>query len=259
VFLPHARTIDADGVPVRVVPPLEREAEGVYVHVHGGGWTLGQADIYDVGLAATAEATGLVVASIDYRLAPEHPYPAAPDDCERAVLCLLENAAALPAPARFAIGGESAGAHLAVVTLLRLRDRHGSTGAFARANLVFGVFDLTHTPSSRQWGDENLVLSTPLMRWFVDNFLPGMDDDARREPDVSPLYARLHDLPPALFTVGTRDLLLDDSLFMHARWRAAGNDARLLVYEEAAHGFTSFPLAVAREANDAMHAFLRGE
>lgn len=257
VQLPHARTIDAGGIAVRVVPPAGERA-GVYLHVHGGGWTLGAADLYDVGLSALADATGLVVASVDYRLAPEHPYPAAPDDCERVALWLLERGAEeLDAPARFTIGGESAGAHLSVVTLLRLRDRHCVTGAFAAANLVFGVFDLTHTPSSRLWGDRDLILSTPLMRWFVDNFVPELDAEARRDPDVSPLYAPLHDLPPALFSVGTQDPLLDDTLFMHARWRAAGNDAQLRVYEEAAHGFNAFPLAVSREANAAQQAFLR--
>ncbi len=253
VYLPYARTLDADGVPVRAIAPQAAEATGVYLHLHGGGWTLGAADLQDRALAALADATGLVAVSVEYRLAPEHPYPAAPDDCERAALWLLDRGAReLGAPARFAIGGESSGAHLAVLTLLRLRNRC----AFAAANLVYGVYDVTHTPSSRLWGDRRLVLSTPLMRWFGDNFLPGMPDEARRAPGVSPLYADLRDLPPALFTVGSRDPLLDDSLFMHARWRAAGNEAELRVYEDAAHAFNAFPLAVAREADEAQHRFL---
>jgi acetyl esterase/lipase len=232
----------------------EGAATGVYLHVHGGGWTFGAADLQDERLWGIARDTGLVAVSVDYRLAPEHPYPAAPDDCEDAALWLLDGGAEqLGAPARFTIGGESAGAHLSVVTLLRLRDRQ----AFAAANLVYGVFDLTHSPSSRRWGTRNLGLSTPQMRWFVDNFLPGMDAEARRAPDVSPLYADLRDLPPALFTVGTQDPLLDDTLFMHARWSAAGNEAVLRVYEEAAHGFNAYPIAIADRSLAEQRRFLR--
>ena len=81
-------------------------------------------------------------------------------------------------------------------------------------------------------------------------------DQDRRDPDVSPLYADLRGLPPALFTVGTRDALLDDSLFMHARWRAAGNRAELAVHPGGAHGFTLFPFALAEAANSRIEAFL---
>ncbi len=159
-------------------------------------------------------------------------------------------------PARLAIGGESAGAHLSVLTLLRLRDLHGVTGAFAAANLVYGCFDLSQTPSVRGWGDRNLVLSRPIMDWFGDLFLPGTTLEERRDPAVSPLYADLASLPPALFSVGELDPLLDDSLFMHARWRAAGNDAELQVWPEGAHAFNAFPLALARQALAAQYDFL---
>ena len=125
--------------------------------------------------------------------------------------------------------------NLAAVTLLRLRDRHGITGAFAAANLLYGVFDLAMTPSLRSWGERALVLSRPIMEHFFTMFLPGMDDEARRAPDISPLYADLHDMPPALFTVGTQDPLLDDTLFMEARWRAAGARTELAVLPEAVH------------------------
>ena len=101
------------------------------------------------------------------------------------------------------IGGDSAGGHLSAVTLLRLRDRHAITGAFAAANLIYGAFDLSMTPSQRLWGERNLILSTPILHYFGDMFLPGMGDEARRDPDISPLYADLRDMPPALFTVGT--------------------------------------------------------
>ena len=95
------------------------------------------------------------------------------------------------------------------------------------------------------------------MGWFARSYLPGFDTDAMRAPDVSPLYADLRDMPPALFTVGTADALLDDTLFMAARWEAAGNETDLRVYAEGCHGFTAFPAAVAQLANAAQLAFLR--
>jgi acetyl esterase/lipase len=262
VFHPLARDRVVPGrtgdIRVRIIPPpAGRAATGVYLHLHGGGWALGASDQQDLALATLAEATGLIAVSVDYRLAPEHPHPAGADDCEDAARWLLTRGAAeLDAPPRFCIGGESAGAHLAALTLLRLRDQHGIRGAFRAANLVFGAYDLSMTPSGRRWGDRYLVLSGPIMRFFIDGLLPGIDPEARRAPHLSPLYADLRDLPPALFTVGTLDPLFDDSLFMEARWRASGNAAELRVWPEAVHAFTAFPLAIARAANDAQHAFL---
>jgi acetyl esterase len=154
------------------------------------------------------------------------------------------------------IGGESAGAHLSVLTLLRLRDRHRIRGAFTGAGLVYGCYDLSMTPSQRHWGDRYLVLSGPIIRWFVGQFLPGADAEALTSPEVSPLYADLTGLPPAQFIVGTLDPLLDDSLFMAARWAAAGNDCRLLVYPGGVHGFTLFPIQVAEQANRAQADFV---
>ena len=260
VYLPQARDLVIPGrggdVRLRVLAPAG-EAKGVYLHIHGGGWVLGEADLQDPALWEVVEATGLCAVSVGYRLAPENPYPAAPDDCEDAARWLVERGAAeLGVPARFTIGGESAGAHLAAVTLLRLRDRHGIVGAFRAANLVYGAYDMAQTPSARRWGDRNLILSDAIIRYFGDCFLPGLDLEARRAPDISPIYADLRDLPPALFTVGTLDPLLDDSLFMDARWRAAGGRTELRVWPEAIHGFNAFPLAMARAANTAQTKFL---
>jgi acetyl esterase/lipase len=84
-----------------------------------------------------------------------------------------------------------------------------------------------------------------------------MDDEAKRDPDVSPLYADLRDMPPALFTVGTQDPLLDDSLFMHARWGASGARAKLRTWPEAIHGFNAFPLRVTAAARAEQYGFLR--
>jgi acetyl esterase len=263
VFLPQARSLTIPGrsgeIRLRVVAP-EEQAAGVYFHIHGGGWVLGRCDEYDERLWAMAAATGLCAVSVDYRLSPEHPYPAAPDDCEDAALWLLERGLEeLGAPRRVVIGGESAGAHLAVVTLLRLRDRHGIRDAFRAANLVFGVYDLTMTPSQRLWGARNLVLTTPIMEWFGRQFVGDRDGEELRDPDISPLYADLSGLPPALFTVGDLDPLIDDTLFMEARWRLAGNDTELRIWPECIHGFTAFPLALAHAATEEMYDFARAK
>ena len=238
VFLDDAAWVDANGVRLRVVRP-PGAARGVYLHIHGGGWTLGAADHQDPLLWELAEATGLAVASVEYRLAPEHPYPAALEDCVTAARQLGR----MPGP--YAIGGESAGAHLAVLTMLRVP-------IFAAANLTYGAYDLSGTPSRRLY-DDALVLTDAGMEWFTQNFLPGLGDEQRRAPEISPLYADLDGVPPALFTVGTSDPLLDDSRFMAARWPA---DAELRVYDAGCHGFNVFPIAIARDANAAMAAFL---
>ena len=251
------RTIDGPQGPIelRIVSP--ESPAGVFLHFHGGGWALGAPDEQDLLLEALSNVANVAAVSVGYRLAPENPFPAGPDDCECAAQWLVEHAPDEFGTSKLLIGGESAGAHLAAITLLRLRDRHGIVGAFAGANLVFGVHDVAMTPSARSWGTRNLVINTPTMAWFADMFTPGMTDEERRSPEISPLYARLHDMPPALFTVGALDPLLDDSLFMAARWRAAGNDATLLVFPESIHGFLRFPTAMAGAALRAIFDFVR--
>jgi acetyl esterase/lipase len=253
--------IEIDGprgeVPLRIIAP-EGEANGTFLHLHGGGWTLGESDGQDLRLQRLARETGLTVVSVDYRLAPENPYPAGPDDCEAAALWLIgeEGQAELGTAGPRGIGGDSAGGQLAAATLLRLRDRHGITGAFGAAVLQYGCFDLSMTPSQRLWGERNLVLSGPIMAWFGDQFLPAHDREARRDPDISPLFADLRDMPPAIFTIGTEDPLLDDTLFMEARWRHAGHPTELRIWPEAPHGFVSLPMSVADVALAAEHEFL---
>ncbi|MGH8875484.1 MAG: alpha/beta hydrolase, partial [Acidimicrobiia bacterium] len=141
---------------------LPQSPRGVYLHIHGGGWVLGAAHHQDLRLEALADRCRVAVMSVEYRLAPEHPYPAGPDDCEAAAAWLAEHAPGEFGTDLLLIGGESAGAHLAVVTLLRMRDRYQFTG-FLGANLVYGAYDLRLTPSARAWGGRNLVLSTPIM------------------------------------------------------------------------------------------------
>ena len=184
------------------------------------------------------------------RSPPRHPFPAGPDDCEDAAVWLLENGPQRFGTDRYVVGGASAGAHLAVTTLLRLRSRRGTTAPIRAANLVYGVYDLGMTPSQRLWGDDQLVLSTPTMAWFYDAFLPGTTEEERRDPSISPLYADLHGMPPARFVVGTMDPLLDDTLFMEARWRIAGAPTVLEVAPGGVHGFTRHPLTIAQVARD---------
>jgi acetyl esterase/lipase len=265
VFLDEARALSIDGpggrLGLRVIaPPSGREPTGAFLHIHGGGWTLGESDMQDARLKRLAVDTGLVVVSVGYRLAPENPYPAGPDDCEAAAVWLAssEGRAAVGAGGGpLAIGGDSAGAQLAAVTLLRLRDRHGLAGAFGAAVLQYGGFDLSMTPSQRLWGERNLVLSTPIITWFADQFLPGVDPERRRDPDISPLFADLSEMPPAIFTVGTADALLDDTLFMEARWRMAGARTELRLWTEAPHGFLGLPMTVTDVALAAEHDWLR--
>jgi acetyl esterase len=256
VFSARARTItitgkDGNEIPLRVIaPPNPR---GIYFHIHGGGWVLGGADMQDPMLERIADNTGQAVVSVEYRLAPEHPYPAGPDDCEAAAAWLVQNGKKEFGTDALTIGGESAGGHLSAVTVLRMRDRYGYTG-FRGANLVYGAFDMSLTPSQRQFGDTRLILRTIDIQQFANAFLPTITD--RRVPDISPLYADLKGLCPALFSVGTKDALLDDTLFMHARWIAACNDAELAIYPGGAHGFTLFPNDLSRAATAKMDAFL---
>jgi acetyl esterase/lipase len=182
-----------------------RRHRGFDLHLHGGGWVLGGADMQDPMLERIADNTGQVVVGVAYRLAPEHPYPAGPDDCEAAAAWLVQNGKKEFGTDALTIGGESAGGHLTAVTILRMRDRHGYTG-FRGANIVYGAFDLSMTPSQRQFGNTRLVLRTIDMQQFYNAFLPTIID--RRVPDISPLYAALKGLCPALFSVGTKDALV---------------------------------------------------
>lgn len=251
----RARWMEIDGpagkLKLRVVAP--EKSRGAYLHLHGGGHVLGAADQQDRLLEHIADSTQLTAISVEYRLAPEHPYPAGPDDCEAAALWVADHL--VDFGTKLAIGGESAGAHLSALTIQRLRDKHGRT-PFHAANLVFGVFDLGLTPSARAFGDERLVLRTIDIEKFGEAFLPGLNAEQKRAPHLSPLYADLRGLCPALFTVGTRDALLDDSLFMHARWVAAGNRGELEIYPGACHGFVAFPCPQTFQSLQQQAAFL---
>ena len=238
-------------VPVRAFIPRD-EINGVYFHIHGGGWILGGAHHRDPVLVEILEECGAAIISVDYRLAPEYPYPAAQDDCEAVASWIMNNSKDELGTDKIVIGGESAGAHLAVETMLRMRDKHRFT-EFSGANLLYGIYDLSMTPSQLLWGERNLMLNTPIIRWFIDHYVPL---EKRRDPDVSPLYASLHDLSPALFSVGTLDPLLDDTLFMHSRWFASGNVSSLNVYQGATHGFEVQPTQLAQMVRGKVRRFI---
>jgi acetyl esterase/lipase len=229
VRLPQGQDRVANGVPVRVFTP--EHVDGVYLHIHGGGWSFGSADGQDERLWRLARETRLAVVSVGYRLAPEHPFPAAPDDCEAAARWVL---AEYGSPVL--IGGESAGAHLCVLTLLRL------PGVFRAANLVFGAYDLSKPRTDRLKRTYELVT-------------PGMTDEQRQAPEISPLFADLTGVPRARIVVGTEDPLLDDSLRLAERWPAP---VELHVVAGAPHGFTLYPLTITERELRREREFLAG-
>lgn len=242
----------AGEIELRCFQPRSGTPRASMLHIHGGAWFMGAADMMDAAHVRQADALDAAVATVEYRLAPEHPYPAGPDDCEAAAAWLAKHARSELGAELALIGGESAGSHLAAVTLLRMRDRHGFR--FAGANLVYGLYDLSGVPSHDAFNGRGLILEGPGIRAFTEMFVP--DRSKWRDPDVSPLYADLAGLGPALFTVGTLDPLLDHTLFMHARWLAAGNPAEIQIFPGAPHGFDGFPAPEGPRAHDGMDAFL---
>ncbi len=244
----------AGDIPVRVFLP--EEPAGAYLHIHGGGWVLGSERAQDPMLRGIAAGAGLAVVSVGYRLAPEQPYPAGLDDCVAASRWLAANAASLGVsdPAALAIGGESAGANLAAAVLLRRRDEMDEP-PYRAAVLTYGVFSAVYDlPSMKAMWDRNLVLSGPIMEYFSRCYANGRD---LRHPYISPLYADLKGMPPAIFSVGTLDHLYSDTLLMAQAWKAAGNECAVHEYQDGPHGFNVFPIPAARESHDRIIAFLR--
>jgi acetyl esterase len=231
-------------VPVRIIAPESGTARGVYLDIHGGGFYMGLAARGDAHNRSLAHALGIAVVSVDYRLAPEHPWPAAPDDCETAALWLLEESETRFGTTRLAIGGVSAGATLAMATLLRLRDR-GVADPFVGAALQFGTYDMSgQTPAGRLLDGE----------FFIQAYAGHVAD--RTNPDISPVYGDLRGLPPAVFVVGSLDILLEDNLVMAAWLSAAGVEVDVRVYPESPHGFTLHPTAMASAALEGIESWL---
>jgi acetyl esterase/lipase len=233
---PDGVSIELATIRLRIFMPTSTKVKGVYLDIPGGGFCLGSTAAGDTRNAALAESLGIAVVSVDYRLAPENPWPAAPDDCEAAALWVIDHAEVRFGTTRLAIGGSSAGATLAMTTLLRLRDK-GHADVFAGAVLQFGTYDLSgQTAAGRLIADE----------YFLSAYVGHVAD--RTVPDVSPIFGDLRDLPPTLLIVGALDVLLEDNLVMAARLSAAGGEVDLGVYPESPHGFSGHPTGMARAA-----------
>jgi acetyl esterase/lipase len=261
VLDPRGVDQDVAGVPCRVFrPEAGTPVNGVYLDFHGGGMMIGEPGLDDTRNVVYMEQLGVAVVSVDYRLAPEHPWPAGSDDSLAVAAWLIENAESEFGASRLFIGGESAGGYYSAMTLLRVRDELGpeAIARFAAANLIFGAYDISRTPSQRgqRAVDVPDMLDVAGIDFFTDQFTPGMTEADRKSPAVSPLYADVHGLPPAIFTVGNADHLLDDSLFLASRWEAAGNPTELAVYPDCGHGFTAFPTEMAKRANERILNFL---
>lgn len=251
------RTIRALGreAAVRILRPAKGPCHGVYIDIHGGAWALGNAQMDDRLNAAIVEACGLAVVSVDYRLVPTNPLRACQDDCETAAAWVLSDGEAVFGSGTVFIGGESAGAHLAVSTALRLRHRP----EFARVAgmvLFYGCYDLTGCASLRAAGQDTLILHGPTLSDALPRLTPDLCEADRRRPDVSPAYADLRGLPPALILVGEKDPLLDDSLTLAQRWSAANGPVELHRVPEAPHAFNRLPTRVAAKANAYVRAWL---
>jgi acetyl esterase len=221
-------------IPVRVFRPAGEGPLPLVAYVHGGGWAIGSIDGFDPLCRALANASGAVMASIGYRLAPEHPFPAGLEDVHAAVRWLAGNARELDGdPERLAIAGDSAGGNLATVTARRLRDEGASPLRFQA--LVYPVCDSALDTDSYRTSGEGFGLSALGMQRYWDLYLDGAD---RSQPDASPLRADdLSGLPPAFVLTVRDDVLRDEGeAYAHAL-EAAGVPVTLRRYDGAVHGF----------------------
>ena len=236
-------------------PPGVGERAAAVVYFHGGGWVLGSPDTHNYGAAALALAAGCALYSVDYRLAPEHPYPAALDDCVDAFDAIVARAEELGLdPKRVAVAGDSAGGNLAAALSLHHRDAPVRPCAQI---LIYPVVDLSQARASTELFAEGFLLTRSAMRYFIDAYVP--DAAARTEPLVSPLHARSHEgLPPAHVIVAGYDPLRDEGREYAAVLRDAGIDVELEEYPSTFHGFFGIPgLGVSQRALAGAGASLR--
>lgn len=236
-------------VEVRVFVP--ERPQGVCIEFHAGAWIIGSARAGDDRSAEMAERGSVAVVSVEYRMVPEAMPPAQLDDALNVIDWVRTDGRAVLGDGPIVLIGESAGSTLAVLSLLALREQDRLGTDIVGAALAYGLYDVSGGPSQR--------LDTAALAVFNDAqslVYPGLTIEQRRVPSISPLYADLRSLPPAFFSVGTADALIDDTLFMYERWRAAGNDAQLDVYPESLHGFDMFPTTMATEARRRIDAFI---
>ena len=223
-------------IPVRVYTPRETaQLLPVLVWLHGGGHVVGCLDSYDALCRQLALQAECIVVSVEYRLAPEHKFPAAPEDCYAATLWVAENAAAIGVDARrLAVGGDSAGGNLAAAVSLMARDRKKPAIAFQM--LIYPVTDHSYDTASYRDNADGYLLTKDSMVWFWDHYLRAAGDGA--EPYASPLRAQdLKGLPPAMVVTTEFDPLRDEGEAYANRLKQAGVPVKLKRYDGLIHGF----------------------
>ena len=231
-------TVDrTDGeVRLRVLVPIENP-RGVVVYYHGWGWVIGSIDESDTIARKLAERTSCAVVLVDYRLAPEHPYPTAVDDSYAALEWVGENLAEIAdAEAPLIVAGDSAGGNLAAVMAIRARDRGGP--AIALQALIYPVTDSDFSRPSYASPENKLMLTREGMIWFWDHYVP--ESSRRKEPDAAPLHADdLSGLPPAVILTAEFDVLRDEGEAYAERLTEANVPTDLKRYAGQMHGFFS--------------------
>lgn len=249
----------AGEIPIRIYTPEGTPPRPLVVFFHGGGWAIGDLDSHDVLCRQIANGAGAVVVAVDYRLAPEHKYPAAAEDSYAATVWAVENAAAIGAdPNRVAVVGDSAGGNLAAVVSLMARDRGGPRLRYQV--LAYPVTDYSFESTSYRENAEGYFLSRDSMVWFWDLYLP--DQAAGADPLASPLRAKdLSGLPPALVLTAEYDPLCSEGDAYADRLREAGVPVEHRRYEGLIHGFLTRPqldrgVAAVREMNEALRRAL---
>lgn len=223
--------IGAGPTPARVYEPVA-DPPGTVVYYHGGGWVIGSVDLWDAVTRTLAVQSGCRVVSVEYRLAPEHPFPAAADDAYDAFVWVAEN---LAGDAPVVVAGDSAGGNLAAVVALRARDEGGPPIAFQV--LVYPVVDHDFTtPSYAEHGSGGLILNTAEMEWFWNLYAP--DIEARDHPHASPLRAADHSgLPPAYVLIAEFDPLRDEGLAYAGKLDATGVPVTVRRFDDQIHAF----------------------
>jgi len=244
------RWVDADGVPCAWIRPDGVDRTRTLIYLHGGGYSIGSVDSHKHFVAKLARKTGMQAFAVDYRLAPEHPFPAQLEDSLRAWRWLRRRGLD---PERAVIAGESAGGGLTMSTLIALRD--AGEALPARAALLSPWVDLTLRGASHEENARADFLARPVVEAYVRRFVPpGVQPT---HPLVSPVYADLTGLPPLLIQAGGAEALRDDARMLAERARACGVDATLTIYDDGIHAFMLFAgVKLAKAAVDEIVEFL---